>query len=850
MQNFYINTQVIYNKIYSKEIINGKRITKKVDFKPTLFIPSKKETKFKTIDGRSLEPIKTESMKDAREFVNSYKGVDGFEIFGNTQYQYAYITETFPQEVIEYDFTKVHFFTMDIETEVEKGFPKVNNPVERVNVITLRDVHKDKYYVFGLGTYTPKKSNVQYFHCEDEEELLRTFLSTWKKCDPDIISGWHIAIFDIPYIIARIKMVLGEDEVNRLSPFNKVNSTQVEYWGQTHQTYDILGVAIIDYMRIYRKYVNEPREAYTLENISQVELKKGKLDWHEKFESFAEFYTKDWETFVDYNIQDTELIELLENELKLIELTMVMAYHAKVNYEDVASQVRTWDTIIYNYLHRENIQIPGKEGGSKDKFKGGHVKEPKVGLFRWVVGLDVRSLYPSIIMALNIGDETKQTFKWLDYSTENILGKSKSFQNAFLKAQEENCSLSARGNYYSRSQVSFYSKMIQKMFNSRIEYRRLLKVAKESGDKEGARKYDLMQKAVKIAMNSLFGAMGNEWFRYFDVENAESITLTGQFLIQYVAIKMNEYLNSLLKTENKDFIIASDTDSIYLNMELLVKETCPTKTNEQIVNFLDKICKSYIEPKLDDIFTDINKNFLNAVGDHLKMVRESIADQGIWTSKKRYILNVWDSEGEKFGYKNGNPTCKDCKTGQACDSHLTPKLKVMGMEIAKATNPKFCRDSMKKAVRMIIAGDNNVLLDYIENVRVEFEKMSPDEIAFPKSVNGLTEYKSPHGVYIKGTPINTKGSLLYNDYLVKKNLFKKYEFIDEGDKIKYVYLKLPNPLKDKVIAFPSKLPKEFGLEKHIDWDLQFQKTFLDPLEIILNAIGWKSQRVGSLDAWF
>jgi len=477
---FYTNVQVSGDNILIREVVNGKRKKRKEQYNPTLYVPSSKKTQFKTLNGDYVEPIKPGSMYETREWIKSYDNVSGFEIFGQTAYQYAWIADEFPEETVEYDIKDICTVSLDIECESERGFPSPETATERINAITIRDIQKKQTYTFGLiKPYSSDNPESVYFQCFTEEDLLTKFIDMWNIISPDIVTGWSISFFDIPYLVNRIKKLLGEDEAKRLSPWNRLREITVAFMNKDVQSYEISGISIIDYLRIYKKYTFASRENYQLGYITQLELGKTKVD-HTEYDSMSLFYKNDWQKFITYNIEDALLVEELEKKLKLIDLTLMVAYQAHINYEDVISQVRTWDTIIYNYLKRDNIVIPQKIHMSKDtQYAGAYVKEPKVGLHKWVVSFDIISLYPSIIKCLNIGTETKiNDLFWGPCGPDILLDKKESFESSLSTATNSNYTLAVNGVYYKKDRISFYSKMIEKLFNDRVEYRKKAKEAK------------------------------------------------------------------------------------------------------------------------------------------------------------------------------------------------------------------------------------------------------------------------------------------------------------------------------------------------------------------------------------
>lgn len=880
---FYTNVQSVGDHILLKAFEDGKKVNLKIKYKPTLYVPGNSKSKYRSLDGKPLEPIVFDTMREAREFLKTNEGVVDYKIYGNTAFHYHFIAERYPEHDIPYDLSQITIVTLDIECESEYGFPETEKPRERVNVITIKDFRQDLYHVFTFqdgekynseNCYIPAE-NVKHYESSSEEEMLFTFLKVWRSIDPDVVTGWNVRLFDIPYLYNRITVVLGEDYAKSLSPWNIVQKETVTVKQTDYNSYNIYGLSILDYYMLYIKNVSEPRENYKLGYIAEVELGQTKVDWQSKYETMKEFYTKDFQLFVEYNIQDVNLPDMLEAKLKLIEQTISVAYLAKCNYTDVLAQVRTWDTLIFNWLFQENIIIPPKEHKTKsEKFEGAFVKEPIPGKYHWVVSFDVTSLYPSIIRVLNIGPETKEEFKG-KFTVEDALKKTDVFLEYVERAKEENCTLGINGTFFKKDNQSFFSKMVETLFFNRKKYQGEIKKfkkeletctdsARQAELKNLISRFDIKQKATKIMMNSLYGAFGSEFFRFYDLDNAEAVTLTGQFIIQFIERGLNRFLNNLFKTDSVDYIIAGDTDSVYVNLEPLVSRVFGDWQKiapEKITRFLDKVCKEKLEKKIQELFEDITLNHLNGVwipeNPILSMKREVIANPGIWTAKKHYVLKVLNSEGDNFFYCNDchnkfsgpseNVPCNKCKSENVKRWY---KLKIMGMEMVKSSMPKITREAMKRAVEIILDGTQDELVEFIEKTRQEFFASPAEVIACPRGVKGLDKYSDEEHIYGNKTPLHTKGVLLYNWYVKKKGLQTKYPFIRDSDKIKYVYLKLPNPINEKAIAFPSKLPKEFGLEKYIDYQAMWDLTFISPITKILEPIGWSTEKSYDMERFF
>ena len=828
---FYTNVQMIGNNFLVREVVNGKREIYKEEYSPTLFVKSNKKTKYKTLDGESVEPVKPNTVRDCREFYKKYDGVDGFKIFGNNRYIFQYLSDKYPQDEVKFDISQINLVTMDIEVKAEQGFPDPESCSEEMLTISLQDYATKKITTWGRKPYVPTQDNVTYYHFSDEIEMLNSFLYHWSKNPPDVITGWNVRLYDIPYLCGRISRIMGDKKCKLLSPWGLVSQDEIYISGRRYNVYDIAGMTTLDYLELYKKFTYKAQESYRLDYIANIELGQKKLD-HSEFDTFKEFYTGNWKKFVDYNIIDVELVDRLEDKMKLIELALTMAYDAKVNYQDVMYQVRMWDTIIYNYLKKRNIVIPPKDSSDKnDKYAGAYVKEPKPGKYDWVVSFDLNSLYPHLIMQYNISPETLLETKHPSVTVDKILGEEITFE------MYKDNAVCANGAQYRKDVKGFLPELMEKMYAERVVFKKRMLEAKQEYEKTPTKKLEKeiarcnnIQMAKKISLNSAYGAIGNQYFRYYKLANAEAITLSGQVSIRWIENKMNDYLNKLLKTEDIDYVIASDTDSIYINFGPLVDKFFNSKIDNKakIVSLLDQVCKDKLEPFIDKSYQEL-ANYVNAYDQKMFMKRENIADRGIWTAKKRYILNVWDSEGVRYE---------------------EPKLKMMGIEAVKSSTPAPCRKMIKDALNIMMSGTEEDVIKFIDDSRVQFKKLPPEDIAFPRTVSNVNKHKSTSSIYAKGTPIHARGALLYNHHIKDKKLDNKYSLINNGEKIKFCYLKKPNWIHENVISFISDFPTELDLDKSIDYELQFEKAFLEPVKVILDAIGWNVEKVVNLELFF
>ena len=810
--DFYTNVIVFGNSVLVRGIKNGERVTSRLKYKPTLFVPVRKQTQYRSLDGKFLTPMVQETIKDAKEFVDQYSNQPGM-LYGFTRWPYQWISDNFRGE-IQWDINKIQVATIDIETESENGFPQVDHPIERVNAITLKNHQSKKFVVFGLHEWNTDRDDITYIRCNTEDELLQRFIGFWSANYPDVITGWNSRFFDIPYLVNRIKVRLGEDEIKKLSPWGSVFNSDVFRMGRKHTAFDLVGISQLDYLELYQKYTYSAQESYRLDHIGFVELGKAKNT--NPYETFREWYQKDYQSFIDYNIMDVELVDALEDKMKLIDLQLTMAYYAKCNYNDVYSQVKMWDIIIYNYLREKNIQVPFQvRQEKKEAFAGAYVKDPQIGLHKWVVSFDLNSLYPHLIMQYNISPETIVGMSETHPGVDGMLYK----ETVTDHLPDLNQTMTPNGALFSRERHGFLPELLYSMYNERSAFKKkMLQVTQEyENTKDPKFKNQIAslqnkQMALKIALNSAYGAVGNQYFRFYDIRIAEAVTYGGQLSIRWIEQALNEYFNEILKTEDEDYVIASDTDSVYITFEKLIDKLNP----KDPVKFLDQICTDKIEPFIDSKYADLAK-YVNAYEQKMVMKREVIADKGIWTAKKRYILNVHNSEGVQYA---------------------EPKLKMMGIEAVKSSTPQVCRDKIKDALKVIMSGDENDLNDFIQDFRKEWMGMDAASIAFPRSCNGMKKWRDSNSVYLKGTPMHVKGALIYNHQLKVKKLSSKYPEIMDGEKIKFVHLKDPNPYQCNAFTFLTDCPKELDINKYIDYEKQFEKSYVEPLKFITSAINW------------
>ena len=888
---FYTHIAKQFNNLYIRGYEDGVRFKELVEYRPYMFITSPKPSKYKTLDGKYVDKYFHGTMRDTDEFVRSRGDVHGFQIYGSQSYEYQYLNDEYPGEV-RYDPQLISVVTLDIETDSEGGFPNIKTADKALTAITIRK--NDRAVTFGMQPYTPELDYVTYIECRDERDMIVRFLDVWRSEDwvPDVITGWNVEFFDIPYMINRISRLFDEKMARRLSPWDRWEQRRdpsvqdaVEYMNVP------LGITILDYMALYKKFTFSQQESFRLDHIAFIELGERKLDYTELgFETLDEFYKGDFRNYINYNIRDVDLVYRLDQKMKLLEQVYAIAYDGKVNLIDSLTTVGMWDTIISNYLMKQGIVVPLKVRGNKPRqIEGAYVKDPQCGLHEWVVSFDLNSLYPHLIMQYNISPETlrgqmleydlavtarsvdmfldgdldrvrspeerAQLFENIKSETYGLVDQSvydKSEVQAALKKAEyflsfekvrdvldkHNLTITPTGCVFDKTVRGFLPTLMETMYNDRAVWKKRMLQAKKDYEKNKTRENENeiarchnMQLAKKIQLNSAYGALSNQYFRWFDNRLAESITKSGQLSIRWMERKMNGYLNSMLKTDD-DYVIAIDTDSMYIRLGPMLEKIRPGKDVRSNVEYLDRACREIMEPFIDKSYQQL-ADYVGAYEQKMKMKREAIANKGIWTGKKHYILNVYDLEGVRYE---------------------SPKLKMQGIEAVRSSTPAACRQNIKSALEVIMTGGEEDLQKYIREFKQRFKTLPFEDIAFPRSVRGMLKediydkktgklmqksYNTGTLTFLPSTPIHVKGALIYNHLLKIRNLQAKYVPIGEGEKIKFCYLLKSSPLPTNVIATPGKLPKELNLDKYIDYETQFEKSFVEPLRTIMEAIGWK-----------
>ena len=839
--NFYTSVNRYGNSILYRGIEDGERVAKKVKYMPTLFVNATHETGWYNLQNQPVLPKTFDTMRDAKDFMKQYEGVDNYTVYGTTNYVTQYINDRFP-DAPKFDRDKVNVTSIDIEVASDEGFPFVEQAAHPVISITMKNNIDNIYRVWGLYDYNEDDCTVegvdaiQYIKCKDEIDLLLSWLAYWhdpKYC-PDVVTGWNTRLFDFPYLINRVKNIIGGDVYKKFSPWGIVDQRNIMMARGEVIAYEMAGIQQLDYYDLFTKfgYTYGMQESYKLDHIAHVVLGERKLSYDEAG-SLHGLYKTNYQKFIDYNIKDVQIVDMLEEKMGLITLAMTMAYRGGVNYSETFGTVQIWDSILYRLLFKQQIACPPKFSKEKVPYPGAYVKDPQTGMHDWVVSFDLNSLYPMIIVQYNMSPETVLPGKehlGLD-PVEKLLGDTDI-------NIPDGTTMAASGVKFSKDQVGIIPAIIKQYYDERRLIKKAMLDTKQEYENTPTKRLENkmtilenQQMSIKILMNSLYGALGNKHFRYFNNHVAEAITTSGQLSIRWAENAINKEMNTALETDDKDYVIAIDTDSLYVNMNEMVKKFNP----KDPVKFLDKICREHFEGVLEKSYA-VLADKLKVMENRMEMSREVIANRGVWIAKKRYILNVHNNEGVQYA---------------------EPKMKMMGVDAVRSSTPQVCRDKFKKIFKVIIDEGEIATQRFIADFKKEWKQLPPESVSFPRGCNISKKkdgvpftWADKKTIYKKACPIHVRGALLYNHYIKQAGLDQKYEIIQNGEKIKFVYLKTPNSIKENVIAYANDLPKELDLHRFIDYNKQYEKAFVDPIKHLLDALNWDVEPVATLEDFF
>ena len=813
---FYTNITYQENDMYIKGYDdNGNPFKGKKPFSPYCFVKSAGE--YKTFDGTSpLCKKNFDTTDEMKKFIATKKpsgkfpevfglGVDGKYINKN-ELVYTFIADNFQEDIV-FDVNQIIVLDFDIETT---SLSAQTGEILSISCSVLKNGVRT-YKTWGLKFYTGEVV-INYERCDDEQEMLKKFCWFVRDSNADVITGWNTERFDILYLCDRINENYDKDWLKLLSPFglmpkriHKKSMNRKTGHDEEYDVWKIDGLSSLDSMKLYAKY-DTYNGSLSLDNIGEREIGERKVDYSEHG-SLANLYKKDFNLFIEYNQGDVMLTDKIIDKTRHIELTITISYLAKINYEDSFSPIITWDILIYGYLYNKGIIIPRRKENKKDRQNiGGAVKIPRIGFANHVITTDATSLYPSIIVSLNISPETFIR-KVTDISTKTL--------------KEKNYSKASNGCLFDNNKQGVLSYLVGSIFDKRVEYKNKMKVEKNNnGDKGLINKLDIFQYAMKILINSAYGVFSSIHFRYFSLDISEAITVTGQKIIGKTNDSINDYLNIFSGTKEQDYIIFSDTDSSAFTLDSIVK----IKNPENVTDFLDTFYKTNIDPYLCGIISEFVEEH-NFHTNAISFKRENIISKMVVLAKKKYFGIVTDNEGYRYP---------------------EPEIFITGVEVVRSSTPKVIKTPLKECMKIVLYGEESKLQEYVSDFRKKYYTLKAEEVSFPKGVNDISKYIGGAG-YLLGTPIQARAAILYNNLLKEQNLEHLYECISNSDKIKYVYLKTPNPLFENVMGFKTSLPKEFGIDKYIDYNTQYEKSFLVPLERILKAVGWSAKKSYAFD---
>jgi len=847
LPKFYTNAFQRGNFIYHRGYdANGKRFQERVKYKPYLFVPDRDGEYRALIGNHPLSKMIFDTIADAREFADKYKEVSNFEYHGMDRWVYPFLNDMYPGTV-QYDQSLMRCLFFDVEVCTDGGNPDIRAANKPLTAITM--TLGGKYVVLGLKPYDVankhpelKDVEVEYILCRSEHEILQTFIRIWRDWDPDAVSGWNVEGFDIPYVWKRIAQLWGEEEANKLSPYGTSRKrTYYDRIGRESETVDLHGIANLDYQTLYMKFTLGKKESYSLRFITTEELGCTKLDYEaEGYENLDDLYKRNHQMYIDYNIIDVLRVVQLNAKMKYLDMAYAIAYDAKLNLEDCTASVLLWDVIIHNTLMARNIVVPRQKHTRKMKqIAGAYVKEPRPGTYEWILSFDLNSLYPHLIMQYNISPETFMGVN-RDVNPDVVLA-----ENFLLERYvDDDWALAGNGAMFRKDKLGIIPELMFAYYNDRKKFKdkmletQTLIEQEKLGANDPARLKELkgleiyyknVQNAKKVALNSAYGALSNEFFRYYNDDLAEAITLSGQVVIQWAMRHLNDYLNNVLQNETPvDYVIASDTDSLLMTVNDLVLKAFNGKPPEdptKIVDFLDKVAENKLQGKIDSFYQEL-KDRMNAYDQKMQMKREKIASRGLWTGAKRYIMFVWDNEGVRY---------------------KEPKFVMVGIEAVRSSTPTSMRGWIEEGAKIVLSLDQEKLYSFMEERRAEFDAAQFSDIAMNSSFNNNTNGRLGD----KNLYYVVQAGLNYNEQLRIQGLDEKLQRISNGDRVKYSQLKMPNPTREKWFAVPVDRPNDLlGLDKYVDREYLWKTGFLGPMETLGESARLQVVKRATLEDFF
>ena len=820
---------------------DGKRIKVESSYRPYIYLETNG-----THDAISLFNTKLKKKVFNTQYERSkyLKESDAIRVFENLSIYQQFLVDMFYTEYEKPEFTQhpLKIFYLDIEVySKDEGFPHPDQANAAVNVITIYDTLSQKFYVWGTKEYTPKEKNVKYVHCSSERQLLTKFLEFVEKDHMDVLSGWNSKFFDIPYLITRIGKICDENDACRLSPTQNIYS-RIEFnkFGKEEKVWVIDGVSCIDYMDAYKKFCLSPRENYKLNTIGSIELGESKIDYGGG--NLSDLADENWEVFVDYNIQDVNILVKLDEALKYMPLLRSLAVTGLTTMESALRSLGVITGAAAIQARKRDVKIPTfiRNTDKIGKNEGAFVKEPESGIHKHLVSFDANSLYPNTMVTLNISPETKLGTIIEKASDLIVIRDANDTQHklspsAFKKlVEKEQIAISKANVLFTQKRKGLFPEIIDKYYKQRVEaVKKLGKTKKQmEGMEDGpekkelekqARLLDIEQKTQKIFLNSVYGAFGNKYFALGDDDLARSITLTGQAIINRGSEILTDYVEKKIGSKVKrDVVRYIDTDSLFISFDEIIE-------NNKIV-FAEK---SKVTKEMYDIIEDTAKYLneeivkwghseLNSKDCRFLFKREKICDIGMLLKKKHYILHILDSEGIK---------CNE--------------FKYTGVDVVKSTMPKKVKPYVKKIAEILLTTlDNTQTNDAVKNAHDAFLKLPLEEIAINKGIKNYEKYASQCKDFqtVKSMPNHVKSAYYYNLLLDRLDLTSKYEKIQSGDKLKIFYLKKPNRYGIESIAFKYYYPEEFRALFEPDYEKMFDKVIFSPVQSFFETVNWVAQK--------
>tara|TARA_B100001093_G_C26852649_1_gene1025828 strand:- start:2182 stop:4710 length:2529 start_codon:yes stop_codon:yes gene_type:complete len=720
----------------------------------------------------------------------------------------------------------------DIETEILHGFPDWQNPINKITAIAWHEKLSDEYCVLVLDeddrVEGSVNGNVEIVSFATEQGLLETFIERFREIAPHIITGWNIEGFDVPYLLNRISYVLGSGAERALSPVGVINYREgIEKWF-------IEGISILDYMLLYKKFTMGERPSYRLDAIGKYEVDLGKIEYEGNLDDLFE---SDINKYIEYNLNDVEIVKKLDDKLKFIDLCRTICHKGHIPYQQIHITSAYQEGAILTHTRRLDIVTQNKPYNvvKESKFSGAYVKIPEPGRYEWIYDLDLTSLYPSIIMTLNISPETKlgviDDFDTADYRvrkqrdwTLHANGKYRKLSTTELDEMlaEEQCSLASNGAIYRTERSGLIPSILDRWFKERVEYKNLRKKYEKEGDEAKAAYFDQLQYTTKILLNSMYGVLGNKTFRFFDIDNAEAVTLTGQQLIKATGEFGSKFYNDELGTDNIDYCIYTDTDSVFFSAKPIIEKRYPNIDHDDKVAMTEAIL-----PVAEEVQEFINRMYdlyatrIHNVSTHrFDIKQELISKAGIWIAKKRYAQWVINQEG-----------------------HPVDKLDVKGIDVVRSNFPTAMRKFLADVLQSILENKTQHTLDeMVLDFKEDMKSMDIGDIAKSTGVKDIEKhiFKDEGIIELsKGAPAHVKAAAAYNNMLRRTNNTQLGE-IRSGDKIKWVYLR-NNKFGLGAIAFKNYDDPDEILEfikKYINYEMIFTRELHNKLEAFYSAMKW------------